>query len=111
MENCGVSKGKGFSHKPIIMNVCDPKGTKMMYAEPFSAFGNGGGKSWDGVSSQSTFGYEVEMIIQRGAYFKITKIERSGSTIFVDMEVHPEEGYDTFQQDPAEWKGSTKKGH
>ena len=51
------------------------------------------------------------MIIQRGAYFKITKIERSGSgTIFVDMEVHPEQGYDLFQQDPAEWTGSRVKG-
>ena len=106
----GVAKGKGFSGD-VIMNVYAPSGTQMMYAEPFSAFGNGGGSGWDGISPQSSFGSESEMIIQRGAYFKITKIERSGSgTIFVDMEVHPEQGYDLFQQDPAEWTGSRVKG-
>lgn len=105
----GVAKGKGFSGD-VIMNIYAPSGTQMMYAEPFSAFGNGSGSHWDGVSKQSSFGSESEMVIQRGAYYKITKIERSGGTIFVDMEVHPEEGYDTFQQDPNEWKGSTKKG-
>ena len=106
----GVAKGKGFSGD-VIMNIYAPSGTQMMYAEPFSAFGNGGGSGWDGISPQNSFGIESEMIIQRGTYFKITKIERSDSgTIFVDMEVHPEKGYDLFQQDPAEWTGSTKKG-
>lgn len=50
------------------------------------------------------------MIIQRGAYYKITKIEKSNGTIYIDMEVHPEQGYDLIQQDPSEWKGSTEKG-
>lgn len=108
----GVCKGKGFSSKPIILNIYAPKGTQMMYAEPFSAFGGGtgGGLSWNGVTSQSSFGSEAEMIIQRGASYTITKIEKSGGRIYIDMEVHPEQGYDTFQQNPDEWKGSTKKG-
>lgn len=105
----GVAKGKGFSGD-CILNIYAPKGTQMMYAEPFSRFGNGSGLNWDGVQTQSSFGYESEMIIQRGAYYKITKIEKSGGTIFIDMEVHPEQGYDLIQQDPAEWKGSKKKG-
>ena len=105
----GVAKGKGFSGD-VIMNVYAPSGTQMMYAEPFSAFGNGGGSGWDGISPQSSFGSESEMIIQRGTYFRITKIEKSGGTIFVDMEVRPEKGYDLFQQDPAEWTGSRAKG-
>lgn len=105
----GVAKGKGFSGD-VIMNVYAPSGTQMMYAEPFSAFGNGGGSGWDGISPQSSFGSESEMIIQRGTYFRITKIEKSGGTIFVDMEVRPEKGYDLFQQDPAEWTGSRVKG-
>ena len=99
----GVAKGKGFSGD-VIMNIYAPSGTKMMYAEPFSAFGNGGGKSWDGVSSQSTFGYESEMIIQRGASFTITKIEKSGGTIFIDLEVHPERGYE-FVEEMADYVG------
>lgn len=104
----GVAR-KGFSGD-CILNIYAPAGTQMMYAEPFSRFGNGSGLQWNGISSQSSFGYESEMIIQRGASYTITKIEKSGGTIFIDMEVHPEDGYDLIQQDPAEWKGSTKKG-
>lgn len=107
--SCGVARGKGFSGE-IITNIYAPSGTQMMYAEPFSAFGRGGGSSWDGIASQSGFGSESEIIIQRGAHYRITKIEKSGSTVFIDMEVHPEMGYDTFQQDPNEWTGSTVKG-
>ena len=99
----GVAKGKGFSGN-VIMNIYAPKGTQMMYAESFSAFGNGGGKSWDGISPQSTFGYESEMIIQRGASYTITKIEKSGSTIFIDVEVHPERGYE-FVEDMPDYVG------
>lgn len=83
----GVSKGEGFSHKPIIMNVYAPSGTKMMYAEPFSAFGNGSGKQWDGISKQSSFGSEAEMIFQRDTTFKITKVEKNNGKIYIDMEV------------------------
>ena len=85
--SCGVSKGKGFSHKPIIINVYAPKGTKMMYAEPFSAFGNGSGRSWDGVAKQSTFGSESEIILQQGTSFRITKVEKTGGKLYVDIEV------------------------
>ena len=99
----GVAKGKGFSGN-VIMNIYATKGTQMMYAEPFSAFGNGGGKSWDGISPQSTFGYESEMIIQRGASYTITKIEKSGGTIFIDVEVHPERGYE-FVEDMPDYVG------
>lgn len=100
----GVAKGKGFSGN-VIMNIYAPKGTQMMYAEPFSAFGNGGGKSWNGIDPQSTFGYKSEMIIQRGAYYRITKIEKSNGTIYIDLEVHPEKGYE-FVEDMPGYKGS-----
>lgn len=99
----GVAKGKGFSGD-VIMNIYAPSGTQMMYAEPFSAFGNGGGKSWDGITKQSTFGYESEMIIQRGALYTITKIEKSGGKIYIDVEVHPEQGYE-FVEDMAGYVG------
>lgn len=100
----GVAKGKGFSGD-VIMNIYAPKGTQMMYAEPFSHYGNGGKQYWDGLSSQSTFGYESEMIIQRGAYYSITKIEKTGGTIFIDLEVHPEKGYE-FVEDRADYVGT-----
>lgn len=105
----GVAKGKGFSGD-CILNIYAPEGTQMMYAEPFSAFGHGGKLNWDGTSPQSTFGYESEMIIQRGASYTITKIEKSGGITYIDMEVHPEMGYELIQQDPSEWTGSTLRG-
>jgi hypothetical protein len=82
----------------------------MMYAEPFSAYGNGNGLSWDGVSKQKNFGSEAEMIIQRGATYRITKIERGkGGKIYIDVEARLEKGYELIQQDPAEWKGSRER--
>lgn len=98
----GVAKGKGFSGN-VICNIYAPKGTKMIYAEPFSyysgaEYSTSGFDSWDGVRKQTTFGYESEMIIQRGAYYRITKIEKTFGTIYIDMDVVLEEGYDKFQQ-------------
>jgi SPP1 gp7 family putative phage head morphogenesis protein len=103
----GVAKGKGFSGE-VICNIYAPKGTKMIYAEPFSYYGHGvngshgmnhdEGLKWDGKSKQTDYGPESEMIIQRGAYYRITKIEKSGYTVFMDMEIVLDEGYDKFQQ-------------
>lgn len=83
----GVSKGKGFSHCPIILNIYAPSGTQMMYVEPFSAFGNGAGRAWDGIAAQSSFGQESEIILQQGTTFRITKVERSGGKLYFDIEV------------------------
>jgi hypothetical protein len=83
--SCGSAKGKGFSG--YIFNVYCPQGTKMMYAEPFSYYGNGAKLSWDGISKQSSFGYEDETIIQRGTSFKITKVDKSGGNVYIDIEV------------------------
>lgn len=84
--SAGVSKGKGFPGD-IIFNIYMPKGTKAMYCEPFSAFGHGGGKSWNGISGQSSFGYESEILLQRGTTFRITKVEKSGGQWYIDLEV------------------------
>lgn len=81
-----AAKGSGFSGR-LIMNIYAPKGTKMIYAEPFSAYGHGAKSSWDGISSQSSFGSEFEVILQRGTSFKITKVEKSGYTIYIDVDV------------------------
>lgn len=84
--SCGVAKGKGFSGD-IILNIYAPSGTQMMYVEPFSAFGNGGGKSWDGLKPQSSFGQESEIILQQGTTFRVTKVEKTPGTIYIDLEV------------------------
>lgn len=93
----GSSKGRGFSGKPIMMNIYAPKGTKMMYVEPFSAFGTGKGKSWDGKAKQSSFGTELETILQQNTQLRITKVEKRGGTVFVDLEV-------VGQGAPQRWK-------
>lgn len=84
--SAGVAKGKGFSGK-IIFNIYMPRGTQAMYCEPFSYFGHGGGKNWDGVSSQSSIGYEAEILIQRGTKYRVTKVTKSGSQWYIDVEV------------------------
>lgn len=85
----GSAKGHGFSG-PILMNIYAPSGTKMMYVEPFSAYGGSGAeRGWDGTSGQTHFGREFETIMQQGTQFRITKVERRGrsGTIYVDLEV------------------------
>ena len=84
--SCGVAKGKGFSGD-IILNIYAPSGTQMMYVEPFSAFGNGSGKLWDGLKPQSSFGQESEIILQQGTTFRVTKVEKTPGTIYIDLEV------------------------
>lgn len=84
--SAGVAKGKGFGGN-VITNIYAPRGTKMMYAEPYSSFGNGSGRSWDGIAKQSTFGSESEIILQRGTTFRVTKVEKSGNTWYIDVEV------------------------
>ncbi|MBV5349605.1 hypothetical protein JZU71_00100, partial [bacterium] len=81
------SKGGGFSGSEILYNIYCPKGTQMLYAEPFSHYGNGSKLGWDGKSQQSDFGGEIEMIIQKGTQFRVTKVEQKGSKWYIDMEV------------------------
>lgn len=83
--SCGVAKGKGFSGD-IILNIYAPSGTQMMYVEPFSAFGNGGGKNWDGIAKQGSFGQESEIILQQGTKFRVTKVEKTSGMIYIDLE-------------------------
>ncbi|UVY47861.1 MAG: minor capsid protein 2 [Bacteriophage sp.] len=84
--SCGVAKGKGFSGD-IILNIYAPSGAQMMYVEPFSAFGNGGGKNWDGIAKQGSFGQESEIILQQGTKFRVTKVEKTPGMIYIDLEV------------------------
>lgn len=82
----GVARGTGFSGE-IKLNIYAPKGTRMAYVEPFSAFGNGHGKNWDGIKTQSSIGYEAEILVQRNTQFRVIKVEKQGSQWYIDMEV------------------------
>lgn len=104
----GTAEGKGFSYQPVAMEIFCPAGSEMMYAEPFSHYSGAGynGKTWDGEKKQTSFGNESEMILQRGGYYTVTDVYRgTDGKMHVVMELHPEQGYDKFQQDPNEWTG------
>jgi hypothetical protein len=89
-SSCGVSKGKGFAHNPVIYNIYCPKGTKMMYLEPFSQYGRGAqSPNWDGKTKQTRFGNEAEILLQRSTTFRITKVDYNSSEhrYYIDIEV------------------------
>lgn len=83
----GSRKGKGFSYKNVIMNVYAPKGTKATYIEPFSYYGLGGGRNWDGVTRFSKFSNEQETLFQRGTRMRITKVKEANGRVYIDCEV------------------------
>lgn len=107
----GAAAGKGFSSKPVAMEIFCPAGSEMMYAEPFSAYsGATNYDEWDGKKEQNYFGSEFEMILQRGGYYTATDVYKGDDyKMHVVLELHPEQGYDKFQQDPKEWTGPKDK--
>ena len=91
--SCGNSKGSGFSSSEVIYNIYCPKGTKMLYCEPFSAYAGGNkgvsknGLNWDGKAKAKKIGYEAEMLLQRSTKFRVTKAEKAGYRWYIDLEV------------------------
>lgn len=86
--SCGVAKGRGLNTSGgIVFNIYAPKGTKGLYLEPISAFGSGAGRNWDGISKQSSFGHEAEILLQRRTKMRVTKVEKSNNTIYVDVDI------------------------
>ena len=83
----GVAKGRGFTGKPIEMEIFVPKGTKMMYLEPLSAYGRGAGRAWDGISEQRDYGQELEALLQNGTQFRIADVQRKNGRVKVVLEV------------------------
>ena len=104
--SCGSNKGAGLNTSGgVLLNIYCPKGTQMMYVEPFSYYGrdshgsmNGmDGIHWDGKSKQPSFGHEVETLMQQNTQFRVTKVERRGVQVYVDMDV-------IAQNEPQRWK-------
>jgi len=94
--SCGVSKGMGLNTSGgVVLNIYCPKGTKGMYLEPISAFGKGVGRQWDGISKQTSFGHESEILLQHGTKMRVTKVQRSGGTWYIDVDVI-EQGVNTI---------------
>lgn len=83
--SCGSMKGKGFSG--VSFNIFCPEGTEAAYCEPFSAFGYGEGRDWDGESKQSDYGSEFETLLQRGSEYRVSSVAKRGYDWEFDIEV------------------------
>lgn len=82
--SAGASAEAGFHG--INLDICLTKGSKAMYAEPFSQYGGTNDKgTWDGIQKASYIGGEAEVIVQRNSAFKIKEIktDESGNIINV----------------------------
>ena len=78
--------GTGFGGE-VKMKIYAPAGTEVMYCEPFSHYGCGSQYNWNGSTKQSNFGYEFEMLINRGYRKRIASIKRTGMSIEVEIEI------------------------
>lgn len=85
--SAGSNKGKGFDTRQVIFNIYAPKGTKAVYVEPFSHYGEGAKRSWDGVREFHVFSKENETLFQRGTIMRVTKVEYIGGKYYIDVEV------------------------
>lgn len=83
-----IAKEAGFSGS-IRYKIYAPKGTRAIYAEPQSAYGNTimGDTLYKKGMSYSGVGGEAEVIIQRGTKYRITGVERIGYEWRVTMEI------------------------
>ena len=98
--SCGTTSETGME-KNCRMSIYCPKGTKALYAEPFSHLGEGKGINWDskrkdGISEQTFFSDEFETILQRGTTVRIrsASYEKSEGSLYIECEV--------IEQDPQE---------
>lgn len=84
----GIAEGSGFDGN-VSYKIYAPKGSKIMYAEPASYYGNtiSGEEIYKAGQSYSSVGYEAERIIQRGTDFRVRKIEKEGGSINVELEI------------------------
>lgn len=83
----GIAADSGFKDK-ISYEILAPKGTKGIYAEPFSAYGgtNTSG-TWDGKQKGTSVKMEAEVILQSGTNFLINEIKEVAGKVTVIMEV------------------------
>lgn len=83
----GTAKGEGFPGG-VITNIYCPKGTRMLYVEPISAYGGHGGVKWDGKSGLGGYlGHEFETLLDAGQSYRLIKAERRNGMLYLDMEV------------------------
>lgn len=85
--SAAVAEGKGFQNRPVLFKILLKKKTRAIYAEPFSRFGAGARKDWDGVSPQAYFSNEDEIIIQKGGTLKFLQFHNQHGKLIIDCEL------------------------
>lgn len=85
--SAAVAEGKGFMNRPVLLKILLKKKTRAIYAEPFSRFGAGARKDWDGVSPQAYFSGEDEIIIQKGGTLKFLQFHNQNGKLIIDCEL------------------------
>lgn len=86
--SCGSSFGTGFTYKDVELQIFAPKGTKAIYAEPFSQHGGGDAhENWNGTDDVSFIGSENETILQRGTTFQCTNAKFENDKFCLEVAV------------------------
>lgn len=91
----GISEDAGFGGN-VSYSIYAPKGTRYIYAEPQSYYGDTIGETeriYKAGQSHSSVGSEAEIILQRGTSFRITNVKKFGPDIHIDMEVVAQPDY------------------
>lgn len=92
----GIAEGTGFSGS-VAYKIYAPQGTKGVYAEPTSYYGNTVGMKeeiYKKGQSYSSIGREAEVILQRGTSFRITEVKSTGyGGLEINMEVIDQPDY------------------
>lgn len=109
----GSAKGGGFTGKDINYDIFAPKGTKAVYLEPTSYYGNTHYHEeilYKKGMDSPTSGYENETLFQRGTEYRITRFDFYDykSTIDIEMEVVRQPGYFQYGDEDTFNGGATR---
>lgn len=93
----GISTDAGFTSEDVVYKIYAPRGTKGIYAEPASYYGDTVGMEealYKVGEKYYSVGSEAEVIVQRGTTYRITKVENRGyNGFYVEMEVVDQPSY------------------
>lgn len=106
----GIASGTGFDGE-VKYRIYAPKGTRGIYAEPQSYYGNTvstNAKLYKPGQSYSSVGNEAEVILQRGTKFRVINVNQSGTTLNVEMEIVEQPDYFKFGDEDTFNNGATR---
>ena len=106
----GIAKNSGFSGN-CMYDIYAPAGTKCIYAEPASYYGETVGMKeaiYKAGESYSSVGSEAETIFQRGTYYRMADITKEGKTIKPVLEVVDQPDYFKYGDEDTFNGGKTR---